>query len=41
MTAEDFDAFLRERDRLTREIAARLPEELLKRTIRRGDADAR
>ena len=41
MTTEDFDAFLRERDRLTREIAARLPEELLKRTIRRGDADAR
>ncbi|HEX6616764.1 MAG TPA: DNA primase [Gemmatimonadales bacterium] len=41
MTADDFDAFLRERDRLTREIAARLPEELLKRTIRRGDADAR
>jgi hypothetical protein len=30
-----------ERARLTREIATRLPEELLKRSIRRGDVDAR
>jgi DNA primase len=41
MTPEDFDALMLERARLTREIATRLPEELLKRSIRRGDVDAR
>ncbi len=41
MTPEDFDALVLERARLTREIATRLPEELLKRSIRRGDVDAR
>jgi DNA primase len=41
MTSEDFDALVRERGRLNREIATRFPEELLKRTIRRGDVDAR
>jgi DNA primase len=41
MTAEDFDALVLERARLTREIVTRLPEELLKRSIRKGDVDAR
>ena len=41
MTADDLDALVLERARLTREIATRLPEELLKRSIRRGDVDAR
>ena len=41
MTPEDFDELVLERARLTREIATRLPEELLKRSIRRGDVDAR
>ncbi len=41
MTSEDFDALVLERARLNREIAMRLPEELLKRSIRRGDVDAR
>jgi DNA primase len=41
MTSEDFDALVLERARLTREIATRFPEELLKRSIRRGDVDAR
>jgi DNA primase len=41
MTAEDFDALVLERARLTREIVTRVPEELLKRSIRKGDVDAR
>jgi DNA primase len=41
MTAEDFDALVKERARLNREIVTRFPEELLKRSIRRGDVDAR
>jgi DNA primase len=41
MTADDFDALVRERARLNQEIATRFPEELQKRTIRRGDVDAR
>jgi DNA primase len=41
MTSEDFDALVLERGRLNREIATRFPEELLKRSIRRGDVDAR
>ncbi|HET9039555.1 MAG TPA: hypothetical protein VFN40_05275, partial [Gemmatimonadales bacterium] len=41
MTDEEFDALVRERARLNREIALRFPEELLKRSIRRGDVDAR
>jgi DNA primase len=41
MTSEDFDALVLERARLNREIAMRFPEELLKRSIRRGDVDAR
>jgi DNA primase len=41
MTSEDFDALVLERARLNREIATRFPEELLKRSIRKGDVDAR
>jgi DNA primase len=41
MTSEDFEALVLERGRLNREIATRFPEELLKRSIRRGDVDAR
>ncbi len=41
MTSDDFDALVLERRRLNREIATRFPEELLKRSIRRGDVDAR
>jgi DNA primase len=41
MTAEAFDVLVGERSRLTREIAERFPEELLKRSMRRGDVDAR
>jgi hypothetical protein len=41
MTAEEFDALVKERARLNREIVTRFPEELLKRSIRRGDVDAR
>jgi DNA primase len=41
MTSEDFDALVRERGRLNREIVTRFPEELLKRSMRRGDVDAR
>jgi DNA primase len=41
MTSEDFDALVLERGRLNREIATRFPEEMLKRSIRRGDVDAR
>ena len=41
MTAEDLDTLIRERARLNGEIAIRFPEELQKRSIRRGDVDAR
>ena len=41
MTGDDFDALVRERSRLTREMSSRYPEELLKRSIRRDDVDAR
>ena len=41
MTAEAFDALVGDRTRLKREIAERFPEELLKRSMRRGDVDAR
>lgn len=41
MTVEELDALLAERARLTREIGILFPEELLKRSIRRGDVDAR
>jgi hypothetical protein len=41
MTSDDFDVLVRERARLNREIADRFPEELLKRSMRRGDVDAR
>jgi hypothetical protein len=41
MTAETFDALVGDRARLKREIAERFPEELLKRSMRRGDVDAR
>jgi DNA primase len=41
MTSDDFDALVQERARLNREIFTRFPEELLKRSIRRGDVDAR
>jgi DNA primase len=38
---ETFDALVKDRARLKREIAERFPEELLKRSMRRGDVDAR
>jgi DNA primase len=41
LTSEEYDALVRERQRLTREISSRYPEELLKRKLRRGDGDAR
>lgn len=41
MTADEQDALIKERTRLNREIFTRFPEELLKRSMRRGDADAR
>ena len=41
LTSEEFDTLVRERQRLTREISSRYPEELLKRKLRRGDVDAR
>jgi DNA primase len=41
MTAEAFDALVGDRARVKREIAERFPEELLKRSMRRGDVDAR
>jgi DNA primase len=41
MTTDVFDALIQERTRLTREIRARFPEEAFKRTMRRGDVDAR
>jgi hypothetical protein len=41
MTADAFDALVSDRARLKREIGQRFPEELLKRSMRRGDVDAR
>jgi DNA primase len=41
LTSEEFETLVRERQRLTREIFSRYPEELLKRKMRRGDLDAR
>jgi DNA primase len=41
LTSEEFETLVRERQRLTREISSRYPEELLKRKLRRGDLDAR
>jgi DNA primase len=41
LTPEEYDTLIRERQRLTREIFSRYPEELLKRKLRRGDVDAR
>ena len=41
LTSEEYDTLVRERQRLTREISSRYPEELLKRKMRRGDVDAR
>ncbi|HEX2217261.1 MAG TPA: DNA primase [Gemmatimonadales bacterium] len=41
LTSEEFETLVRERQRLTREISTRYPEELLKRKLRRGDVDAR
>ena len=41
MTADEFDALVKERARINREIVTRFPEEQQKRTIRRGDIDAR
>jgi DNA primase len=41
LTEEEYETLIRERQRLTREIFSRYPEELLKRKLRRGDVDAR
>jgi len=41
LTSEEYETLVRERQRLTREISSRFPEELLKRKLRRGDVDAR
>jgi DNA primase len=41
LTQEEYETLIRERQRLTREIFSRYPEELLKRKLRRGDVDAR
>ena len=41
LTSEEFETLVRERQRLTREISSRYPEELLKRKLRREDVDAR
>jgi DNA primase len=41
LTSEEFETLVRERQRLTRELFSRYPEELLKRKLRRGDVDAR
>jgi DNA primase len=41
LTPEEYETLIRERQRLTREISSRYPEELLKRKLRRGDVDAR
>lgn len=41
MTEEELAGVIRERQRLTKEISSRYPEELLKRKLRREDVDAR
>jgi DNA primase len=41
LTTADFDALVAEHRRLVHEISSRFPEELLKRSIRRGKLDAR
>jgi hypothetical protein len=41
LTSEEYETLVRERQRLTREISSRFPEELHKRKLRRGDVDAR
>jgi DNA primase len=41
LTSEEYETLVRERQRLTKEISSRYPEELLKRKLRRGDVDAR
>jgi hypothetical protein len=41
LTQEELDTIIRERQRLTRELVSRYPEELLKRKLRREDVDAR
>jgi DNA primase len=41
LTQEEYDTLIHERQRLTRELSSRYPEELLKRKLRRGDVDAR
>jgi DNA primase len=41
LTEEEYETLIRERQRLTREIFSRYPEELLKRKLRRRDVDAR
>jgi hypothetical protein len=41
LTSEEYETLVRERQRLTRELSSRYPEELLKRKLRRGDVDAR
>jgi DNA primase len=41
LTGEEYETLIRERQRLTREIFSRYPEEMLKRKLRRGDVDAR
>lgn len=41
LSQEEYDTIVRERQRLTREISTRFPEELLKRKLRREDVDAR
>jgi DNA primase len=41
MTLDELDTVIQERQRLTREISTRYPEELLKRKLRREDVDAR
>ncbi len=41
LSQEEYDTIVRERQRLTREISSRYPEELLKRKLRREDVDAR
>jgi DNA primase len=41
LTSEEYETLIRERQRITREISSRYPEELLKRKLRRGDVDAR
>jgi primase-like protein len=41
LTSEEYETLVSERQRLTKEISSRYPEELLKRKLRRGDVDAR